>query len=486
MERVMGRIRRGSLFFNVTTLVSAQAVVKLLNFAVSIAVVRYLGTQELGRYAYILAFAYPFGALADFGLATYAIREMSRDRAREEEVVAILQRALLWLAGLGWVAMMGLATLLPHDATILACLALAGCSSLLSAITTPLLVLLTAREDLHLVSLYQVVASLLGSAATMTVLLLGGTSLALLMAATMANGVLLAIAHVFVEQKPSLPRVQFTSIQCMVREALPFGLLLLGFALYYRVDMTMLQWLRTEEEVGNYAAAYRFLDVVIPLAASIGRPFYPRLSGITGRDPQGVRDLLEATWRPLLALGLPLSFGTVYVAEPLTIALFGSDFTDAGRLLQILIWGSIPLFLITIPTQALMAANLVLPLAGVYGLSVAVNVLANFFLIPQWGAGGAACATVLCEWLNLVLVVRIVRREFSVSLAGQGLWRYILAAVAMVSVLWTIQGYGLTVEIFFGAMAYCAALLMLGCVRLHDVAALKRFFQTANVWKPRA
>lgn len=479
-------MRRGSLFFNVTTLVSAQAAVKLVNLAVSIAVVRYLGTQELGRYAYVLAFAYPFGAFADFGLATYAIREISRDRAREGKVVAVLQHALLWLAGLGWVAMMGLATLMPHDATTLACLALAGCSSLLSAVTTPLLVILTAREDLHFVSLYQVVASLLGSAATMTVLLWGGTSLALLTAATIANGVLLAIAHVFVERRPSLPKVQFTAIQLMLREALPFGLLLLGFALYYRVDMVMLQWLRTQQEVGTYAAAYRFLDVVIPLAASIGRPFYPRLSGIIGRDPQGVRDLLETTWRPLLAIGLPLSIGTFVVAQPLTLILFGSDFADAGSLLQILIWGSIPLLLITIPTQALMAANLVLPLAGVYGLSVAVNVLANLFLIPQWGAAGAASATVLCEWLNLVLVVRIVRREFAVSLAGQGLWRYILAAAAMASVLWTIQGYGVTVEIFCGAIAYCVALLILGCLRLHDFLALKRFIQTVNVWKPRA
>src|SRR5438093_632623 len=179
----MGRMRRGSLFFNITTLVSAQVAVKLVNFAVSIVVVRYLGAHELGRYAYVLAFAYPFGALADFGLATYAIREISRDRAREGEVVAVLQRALLWLASLSWVAMMGLATLVPHDATTLACLALAGCSSLLSATTTHLLVILTAREDFHLVALYQVVASLLGSAATMTALLLGGATLALLTAA---------------------------------------------------------------------------------------------------------------------------------------------------------------------------------------------------------------------------------------------------------------------------------------------------------------
>lgn len=470
----MGPMRRGSLFVNVTSLVSAQAVVKLVNVAVSIALVRHLGTQELGRYAYILAFAYPFGALADFGLATYAIREISRDRARELDVVAILRRALLLLAGLGWAAMMGLAILTRHDAYTLSCLALAGFSSLLSAITTPYLVTLTAREDLHLLSLYQVVGSLLGSAAIVIVLYLKGASLALLLAATLANGVILILAQALAGRMPSLPHVQFSAATMMMRQALPFGLLLIGFALYYRVDMIMLQWLRTPREVGVYAAAYRFLDAVIPLAASIGRPFYPRLSSLSERDPQGARALLETTWRPLLALGLPLSLGTYFIAEPLTLLLFGQDFVDAGPLLQILIWGGLPLLLINIPAQALMATNLVLPLAGVYGVSVAVNILANFLFIPPWGAGGAAIATVLCEWLNLALVVRLVRRQFAVTIACEGLWRYGLAAVGMACALWLVRDYGLAAAILVGALAYAGGLMALGYLRSSDMLAFKR------------
>src|SRR3989442_7737067 len=100
---------RRSLFRNVTALVSAQVVIKVVNFAVSIAVVRYLGAQELGRYAYVLAFAYPFGILAEFGLGTFAIREISRDSARELEVMALLQRALILLSCASVLAMMRLA-----------------------------------------------------------------------------------------------------------------------------------------------------------------------------------------------------------------------------------------------------------------------------------------------------------------------------------------------------------------------------------------
>ena len=42
---------------NIAALVTAQVVIKVINFGVSLAAVRFLGAQELGRYAYILAFA---------------------------------------------------------------------------------------------------------------------------------------------------------------------------------------------------------------------------------------------------------------------------------------------------------------------------------------------------------------------------------------------------------------------------------------------
>ena len=64
----------------------------------------------------------------------------------------------------------------------------------------------------------------------------------------------------------------------LLKRAVPFGLLMAGFALYYRVDMVMLEWLAGPGELGRYAAAYRFLDTIIALAASLGGPLFPRLA----------------------------------------------------------------------------------------------------------------------------------------------------------------------------------------------------------------
>ena len=52
-------------------------ITKVFNFAVSLVLVRYLGVEELGRYAYIIAYTFSFGALADFGLAAYSMPSRS-------------------------------------------------------------------------------------------------------------------------------------------------------------------------------------------------------------------------------------------------------------------------------------------------------------------------------------------------------------------------------------------------------------------------
>src|SRR5207247_123814 len=75
-----------------SALVAAQVVTKAINLLVAVALVRWLGVHELGRYAYVLAFCFPFGALADFGLATLAIRDASRAPAHASRVIAVTRR----------------------------------------------------------------------------------------------------------------------------------------------------------------------------------------------------------------------------------------------------------------------------------------------------------------------------------------------------------------------------------------------------------
>ncbi len=465
----------GRLVRNVGALVASQAVTKVINIAVSLLLVRWLGPSELGRYAYVIAFCYPFGALTDFGLGTLAIREISRDRdpGRETVIVAAVSRLLVLFSSGAVVLMLVVAAVTKHDGRILLGILVAGLSSPLAALTTPSLVVLTAREELHLVSLFHVLRSFLGSLATCGILLAGGTTLSLLMGDVAVNGVMLLAARRLEGPRSVPPRLAPPLYLTLARKALPFGLVLVGFTLYYRVDMVMLGWLRDSGEVGRYAAVYRFVDALLLLAAALSSPLYPRLSSLIGRDPARVRILLETSWRLMAALAIPLAVGATVVASPLTLALFGSDFRGTAGLLCILIWAGPPILLLAVPGHAMNALDRVWYLAGVYGVSTLTCVSANLVLIPRYGALGASLTTVACAWLVLALVLRDIRRALGVLLPWSGLWRYACAALGMAAVLALTQTESLVVRIVIGAAAYASGLWLLGYHRSGDIEAVR-------------
>ena len=458
---------------NVSALVGAQAITKAISLLVSIVLVRWLGVAELGRYAYVLAFCFPFGALADFGLATLAIRDASRATAQAPRVIAAARRASLALATASAAAMVGLALLLGHEPALVGAIGLGGLASIVSALTMPSLVVLTARERMDRLALYRVVAALLSSAVTVGVLAAGGGVVALVGGALATGVVMWRVARALAGDVGARA-IPAGAAGDMLHRAVPFGLLMAGFALYYRIDMVMLEWLAAPGELGRYAAAYRFLDAVIALAASLGGPLFPRLSSVAITAPAEARRLLEAGWRPLLALGLPITIGTIVVADDLVGVLFGQEFAGAGGLLRLLILGTLPLFWVNVASHALVAADRVWTLVGVYALSAFVNVVANVVLVPRWGAAGAAVATVLCEWLNLALVVRLLREAFGVRLSTAGLWRYGAAIAVMLAALMLTRPLGVIAAIPVAAAAYGTALWAFGYTRSADHLLVKR------------
>jgi O-antigen/teichoic acid export membrane protein len=464
------------LLRNAASLILSQFLTKLINISVSVAMVRWLGARDLGRYSYILAFSFPFGAVADFGLASLGVREISRDRTQEATILAALTRLFLTLAASSVAVMMLLAVAIRHEAWALAGLALAGLSTLLAAMTTPSLVALTAREALHLVAFFRVLATLLGSLATLGVLLAGGSVMSLLLAAAVTSGVMCGVACYLAGLPLAAKSPPLSTHLHLLRQAIPFGLLAIAYAVYYRLDMIILEWLRGSYDVGMYAAAYRFLDATALLAASVGGPFYPRLSRLMVDAPGEARDILEAAWRPLLALGLPASIGMCVLGPPLIRLLFGDGFGRAGDYLQILSWAVLPLLWGNLINHALTAADQVRALVGVYGVGILLNGLGNLLLVPWAGGMGASLALVLSEWVLLGLTFHRLRRRLGIRLSLNGLWRYGVAATILALTLIISREQGLAAAIPLGVIAYLGGLALLGVSKSGDIAAVRRLW----------
>ena len=113
---------------------------------VSIAVLtRYLGPDDYGKYTLALMYMQLFGVLADVGIFTTVVREISKHPERTEELVgnALLLRLVLAIAVIALAV--GVSLLLPYDHQVRVAILIAGAPLLIGMVNTTFVAVLQSR-----------------------------------------------------------------------------------------------------------------------------------------------------------------------------------------------------------------------------------------------------------------------------------------------------------------------------------------------------
>lgn len=187
------------------------------------------------------------------------------------------------------------------------------------------------------------------------------------------------------------------------RAALAVGLPL-GTA-YWRIDVWFVGVLGSAREVALYGAAYRLLDGLL-LPASASSSFIP--GEVASTDPREG----WARMKRLLLFGLALTTVPAVVviasAGAMLKVLFGTEYVPAEHALIVLMIAAVPSVLVIGATQAL---GVLRPAAlpALMGGALFCNIGLNLWLIPDYGAAGAAWATLVCQVLLAAALVLQLR-----------------------------------------------------------------------------
>lgn len=199
----------------------------------------------------------------------------------------------------------------------------------------------------------------------------------------------------------------------MVKKGSVYAAALFMIEANYKLDILLLGWLSTEEEVGLYTVATNVGELLWQLPAAIGVVVFSRSANDRGTPrwhaelARSVRISLWVTLVGALALSVlsPLLFNLV----------FGRDF---GRSSEMMLW--------LLPGLVLMVVFklLNLDLAGkgkpFISLSIMlpmliVSVGVNYLLIPSFGGIGAAITSSVCYLLASVAMLMIYARMYKVD-----------------------------------------------------------------------
>jgi len=161
--------------------------------------------------------------------------------------------------------------------------------------------------------------------------------------------------------------------------------------LNFRVDVILLQRMTDLNEVGLYSLGVQIAEQLWQIPLAIGIIIFSRTAN-TENPAEMTAKTLSLT-RISLVLATFLSIIIVIVAPWIIPPVFGEKFTPSVLLLQVILPGIIIMVMFRILSGQL--AGMGKPQLSIYvfGPALILNILLNFWLIPLYGALGAAIAT---------------------------------------------------------------------------------------------
>lgn len=379
-------------------------------------IARWLGAKGLGQLAVInvaVATVVQIGSLGLPSANTYFIaQDPSRLRAAAVNSVAVA----LMLGGLLAVGLSSLAEVRPEwfgfvSADLVRVASASIPSQLITLIGLNVLLAVGKVREFNLLDLAGQSFVLLNALLALLVLGRGLTTLVVLnTAAAMLVSVVVGVLIVIAARKlaRSQWRVDASLLSQMIRYGLKFHVSILAGAIIFRADLLVVNHFRGPDEAGVYSIATQFGMLLMLLPGVIATLLFPRVTA--EQDARGEITALVTRYTAFMTLICCLAAVPISLLLPV---IYGAEFTDAWRLLLILLPGVYLVGLESVLVQHFNALGLprIIP---VYWVGVLiVNVVLVFALVPRFGAEGAAVASTV----SYALIFGLVTRQFFATTA---------------------------------------------------------------------
>lgn len=213
----------------------------------------------------------------------------------------------------------------------------------------------------------------------------------------------------------------------LLRLALPLGIAGLCQQAYHHADHFLIRALLSDEALGRYSIAFRFLSVGIMVALFATTAALPLL---TRAHSDGTLAREHARYVRPLTLGASLACGLALPWCAQVLALFGPEFTAAAPALRWMLLSCIAIHFGAIHMTTLVACGRTHLVLRVAATALLLDLALNYWLLPRMGITGAGLVRAATE-LFVAGCARLALTHCGVPLRAAPALRILLAAAAL-------------------------------------------------------
>jgi O-antigen/teichoic acid export membrane protein len=293
-------------------------------------------------------------------------------------------------------------------------------------------------------------------------------------AQVMGAFLLLSSSIVFLRMKFTHPglKINFGQWKKLISGGLPFALTYFMVMVYFKIDTVMLSKMVGDEAVGAYNAAYNLVFAFMIISSAIVGSLFPAMAFNYLEDKEYSQRILAGGLKYSLILSLPLAFGGTFLAQKVIFFIYGQQYSASVLALKIIIWALPVLFVTNLLGNCLGAIYRQKEVLYVSSANAVVNVILNLILIPRYSFYGSAAATVATELLGMVILLRLISKNF-VLRSGKTTGLVLFANLLALPVIFLFGSFHLLIIIGIFGVVYVSFLFILGLVSLEEIRKLR-------------
>lgn len=382
-------------FSDIMSILSSNLMVTFCNLALGILLSRMLGAAGFGLYSSIIVVPIMVIGFTQLGIRRSAIYHIGNKLLPEDNIVSALFILLLYTSALSIIicgSVYFFAETKPYDPLI----------SVLVLITIPLLLtnvfaggVFLGKEEIRRASIINVGPTLLTLLFTLVfVLFMKMNVLGAFLGIFAANLIMFIFIYriIVIEYRYKITwKYHEPIMKSMIKLGLVNAIAIFVMQLNYRLDILMLKKLSTLEEVGYYSLAMQIAEQLWHIPHAIEAIILSRSANT--KDDVPMHRTVASIFRVSLLIGLASGILIFFIAPPLIPLIFGKDFAQSVRMIQVVLPGILLLVGFRILNSRLTGMGK--PQIAIYTFAPAlvINFVLNLFLIPRYGGIGAAWST---------------------------------------------------------------------------------------------
>lgn len=503
------------IFFKFSTLYKkiasntlSQILSKIITALISIVLIgiltKYLPIELYGSYNKVYNYLWIFAFLADLGLYTIAVREISLWKETKEKIVGNILTLRTVLGLCIWVLACIIALLLPwyHDTLTFLAIMIVGGFTLVSLINSSLLALMQSQMKIEfsLVSLvaWKVINIFLIALFLMVIFTdvsqIPQAFVSVFFAGFVGVSLNTYLNYRYARWICSISYLwDYSYIKYLFRISLPYGIALFLSVVYFKVDIVLLSLLESSDKgdvsIALYGLPMKIVEVLMVLGWFYLNSLLPTLTKkYKQKKYQDISHILWISLKILFSFGILIfTLGNILAVEIISV-IATPEYLNAGMYtftsldaFRIVLWVLVFHFLALAFIYMFIASEKQSFLLKVNIFVTIFNIVWNIYLIPEYSFVWAAIVTLLSQVLLMSICAYVFLKNETIPLKyllwllkSCGIWAWLYVSISYIKSLVDVPDF-ISILVFW-------ILFLLCYIWLEFLASRKLIQENANLY----